>query len=68
MAPEPLDLEGYPCRFCAAPVTQVVCDLGMSPLCESFLRPAELDADGALLSACTRWSASSASWSSCRST
>jgi SAM-dependent methyltransferase len=27
----------YPCRFCAAPVTTVVCDLGMSPLCESFL-------------------------------
>jgi SAM-dependent methyltransferase len=31
------ELVGYPCRFCAAPVTQVVCDLGMSPLCESFL-------------------------------
>jgi len=28
---------GYPCRFCAAPVATVVCDLGMSPLCESFL-------------------------------
>ncbi len=28
---------GYPCRFCAAPVSTVVCDLGMSPLCESFL-------------------------------
>ncbi len=37
MGPEPHDLEGYPCRFCAAPVTRVVCDLGMSPLCESFL-------------------------------
>jgi SAM-dependent methyltransferase len=32
-------LAGYPCRFCAAPVTTVVCDLGMSPLCESFLAP-----------------------------
>jgi SAM-dependent methyltransferase len=29
----------YPCRCCAAPVTTVVCDLGMSPLCESFLAP-----------------------------
>ena len=28
---------GYPCRSCAAPVATVVCDLGMSPLCESFL-------------------------------
>jgi SAM-dependent methyltransferase len=27
----------YPCRFCEAAVTTVVCDLGMSPLCESFL-------------------------------
>jgi hypothetical protein len=26
-----------PCRFCAAPLTQVMVDLGMSPLCESFL-------------------------------
>ncbi len=35
------DLKGYPCRFCAAPVTRVVCDLGMSPLCESFLTAGE---------------------------
>jgi SAM-dependent methyltransferase len=35
MGTEPMG--GYPCRFCAAPVTRVVCDLGMTPLCESFL-------------------------------
>jgi SAM-dependent methyltransferase len=34
---------GYPCRFCAAPVTTVVCDLGMSPLCESFLTAGQLN-------------------------
>jgi SAM-dependent methyltransferase len=34
---------GYPCRFCAAPVTTVVCDLGMSPLCESFLTAEQLN-------------------------
>ena len=27
------------CRFCAAPLSHAVVDLGMSPLCESFLRP-----------------------------
>lgn len=26
-----------PCRFCGAPLSQVMVDLGMSPLCESFL-------------------------------
>src|SRR5579859_7727195 len=25
------------CRFCQAPLTQTFCDLGMSPLCESYL-------------------------------
>jgi SAM-dependent methyltransferase len=34
---------GYPCRFCAAPVTTVVCDLGASPLCESFLNAQQLN-------------------------
>jgi SAM-dependent methyltransferase len=34
---------GYPCRFCAAPVATVVCDLGMSPLCESFLTAEQLN-------------------------
>jgi SAM-dependent methyltransferase len=32
------------CRFCGAPLERVVVDLGMSPLCESFLRPDQLDA------------------------
>ena len=31
------------CRFCAAPLSHVVVDLGVSPLCESFLRPEDLD-------------------------
>jgi hypothetical protein len=31
---------GALCRFCAAPLSEVFVDLGMSPLCESFL-PAE---------------------------
>jgi SAM-dependent methyltransferase len=32
------------CRFCGAPLTRTVVDLGMSPLCESFLRADQLDA------------------------
>jgi SAM-dependent methyltransferase len=31
------------CRFCRAPLHQTVIDLGMSPLCESFLQPEQLD-------------------------
>jgi len=31
------------CRFCAAPLTHTFVDLGMSPLCESFLRADQLD-------------------------
>jgi C-methyltransferase C-terminal domain/Putative zinc binding domain/Methyltransferase domain len=31
------------CRFCAAPLHRTVVDLGMSPLCESFLAADELD-------------------------
>ena len=30
------------CRFCAAPLELTVVDLGMSPLCESYLRPDQL--------------------------
>lgn len=33
-----------PCRLCAAPLTRTFVDLGMSPLCESFLRADQLDA------------------------
>jgi nucleoside-diphosphate-sugar epimerase/SAM-dependent methyltransferase len=32
-----------PCRFCGAPLEQTMVDLGMSPLCESYLTAAELD-------------------------
>lgn len=31
------------CRFCKAPLTDSVVDLGMSPLCESFLTATQLD-------------------------
>ena len=31
------------CRFCGRPLTRVFVDLGMSPLCESFLSAGELD-------------------------
>src|SRR5215211_6820495 len=31
------------CRFCAGPLTDTVVDLGMSPLCESYLRPDQLN-------------------------
>jgi SAM-dependent methyltransferase len=39
-----LEAPARPCRFCAAPLRQTVVDLGMSPLCERFLTPAEADA------------------------
>jgi C-methyltransferase C-terminal domain/Putative zinc binding domain/Methyltransferase domain len=32
------------CRFCQTPLGRTVVDLGMSPLCESFLREDQLDA------------------------
>src|SRR5438093_12059292 len=32
------------CRFCAAPLEHVMVDLGMSPLCESYLTAGQLDA------------------------
>lgn len=31
------------CRFCAAPLRRTFVDLGMSPLCETFLTPDQLD-------------------------
>jgi SAM-dependent methyltransferase len=31
------------CRACSAPLTHTFVDLGMSPLCESFLRPEQLN-------------------------
>jgi SAM-dependent methyltransferase len=32
------------CRFCEAPLTRTFVDLGMSPLCESYVAPDRLDA------------------------
>jgi SAM-dependent methyltransferase len=34
---------GSPCRFCAAPLHHSFVDLGMSPLCESYVTPVGLD-------------------------
>jgi hypothetical protein len=34
---------GRTCRFCATPLVHVMVDLGMSPLCESFLAADQLD-------------------------
>src|ERR1700750_766092 len=34
----------FPCRFCGAPLEHRVVDLGMSPLCESYVPPERLDA------------------------
>lgn len=31
------------CRACGAPLNHTFVDLGMSPLCETYLRPAELN-------------------------
>ena len=39
------------CRFCGAPLRHTLVDLGMSPLCESFLSGSTAQPDGALLSA-----------------
>ena len=35
--------DGVSCLFCAAPLRRTFVDLGMSPLCESFLRADQLD-------------------------
>jgi hypothetical protein len=32
----------FACRFCDAPLKTTFVDLGMSPLCESFVRPDQL--------------------------
>src|SRR3954466_13513910 len=32
------------CRFCGAPLSRTFVDLGMSPLCESYVAPERLDA------------------------
>ena len=35
---------GAPCRHCGAPITESVCDLGMSPLSNSYVKPDQLNA------------------------
>ncbi|WP_147918517.1 class I SAM-dependent methyltransferase [Ruania zhangjianzhongii] len=37
-------LTGGPCRFCGAPLTRTFADLGMSPLCESFVPADQVNA------------------------
>ena len=36
-------MSSFPCRFCRTPLVHRAVDLGMSPLCESFLDEAHLD-------------------------
>ncbi len=36
-------MSAVPCRLCAKPLTKTFVDLGMSPLCENFLRRDQLD-------------------------
>ena len=36
--------DGGPCRFCREPLRHTLVDLGVSPLCESFITPDALDA------------------------
>ena len=43
IAREPAPTAAASCRFCGRPLTRVFVDLGMSPLCESFLAAGELD-------------------------
>jgi len=37
-------MSAYACRFCNAPLDLTFCDLGMSPLSNAYLRPAQLQA------------------------
>jgi hypothetical protein len=37
-------MANVPCRLCGSPLTETFVDLGMSPLCESYLRADQLDA------------------------
>ncbi|MBS0375255.1 MAG: class I SAM-dependent methyltransferase [Proteobacteria bacterium] len=38
----PHDASAQPCRFCAAPLSRTFVDLGMSPLCQTHITPAQL--------------------------
>lgn len=37
-------MSATPCRFCGAPLEHVFCDLGMSPLANSYLQPGQANA------------------------
>src|SRR5216684_7758958 len=37
------DASAAPCRICGAPLRHTFVDLGASPLCESYLRPDQLN-------------------------
>ena len=50
IAPQAADLGLPSCRFCAAPLRHTFVDLGMSPLCESYV-PAERSGRWSLLPA-----------------
>ena len=60
----------FPCRFCGTALAHELVDLGMSPLCESFLPAERAVADGAVLPAARlrlrRSASSSSSTSTCR--
>ncbi|MEZ5165896.1 MAG: class I SAM-dependent methyltransferase [Acidimicrobiales bacterium] len=38
------NVDGGPCRFCGTPLTTTFVDLGMSPLCQTIIRPEEKNA------------------------
>ncbi|NNE34759.1 MAG: SAM-dependent methyltransferase, partial [Rhodothermales bacterium] len=42
-AAEPMALATHTCRLCQAPLEHLVVDLGTSPLCESYVAPADYD-------------------------
>ena len=44
-------MSGFPCHFCGADLGNRVVDLGMSPLCESYVPAERARRDGAVLSA-----------------
>ncbi len=62
------EASGAQCRFCAAPLRHTFVDLGMSPLCESYLAADAARRDGAVLSAARLRVRAAASSCSSRST
>ncbi len=62
------ETNGPSCRFCGAPLEHTFVDLGMSPLCESYVRRERAQRAWSRSIRCTSTSASSASSCSSRST